>query len=237
MTSSDGSRIFYHNKNLCCIINVMKNFLISLLDWIYKKKCYFCGNSKNSIKMCPSCYDELEYLSLDVDRVILGINIYCAGVYDKNLQKLIRGLKYHNQRDLAYFQAKFMYGFWIEIPESKNNFIIVPIPLFKKREKERKYNHMALVAEEFSKLTGFMVNYELVKRIKDTKPQYNLSKNQRMENLAEAFLVNKKENIHGKILLIDDICTTGATFENIIMELKKQGISDITCLATTTPIM
>lgn len=215
----------------------MKNFLLNLLDWIYKKKCYFCGSSAESIKMCPECFDEMEYLPVGANRRIFDIfNVYCCGVYEKHLQKLIRGLKYHKQRDLAYFQAKFMFDYWQQIINKEGFYHVVPIPLYKTREKHRKYNHMTLVAEEFCKLTGYELNLNLVKRIKDTKPQYRLNKVQRMDNLSNAFVVDQAAYNKEKILLIDDICTTGSTFESIISELQKSGINDIVCLATTTPI-
>ncbi len=186
--------------------------------------------------MCSKCYEEMEYLPVEKNRKISELNIYCAGVYEDNLQRLIRGLKYHQQRDLAYFQAKFMYDYWQRIPDKKDFYQVVPVPLFKKREKTRKYNHMALVCEEFCKLSGYEMNLDLVKRIKDTKPQYRLNKTQRMENLANAFEIDKNKLSKGSVLLFDDICTTGSTFENIILELKKHGINDIICFATTTPI-
>lgn len=185
--------------------------------------------------MCSKCYDKMEYLPIEENRVVLGAKIYCAGEYEQNLQKLIRGLKYHRQGDLAHFQARFMYEYWQKIQNKEDFYQVVPVPLFKTREKSRKYNHMALVAEEFCKLTGYEINLELIKRIKDTKPQYKLNKLQRMENLANAFSINKTNLLKGKILLIDDICTTGSTFENIIVELKKNDINDIVCFATTTP--
>ena len=78
---------------------------------------------------------------------------------------------------------------------------------------------------------------QLIKRIKDTKPQYNLKKSQRLVNLDKAFEVDVTKLIAGKrVLLIDDICTTGSTFEEMIRELNKAGIYDIVCYATTTPI-
>lgn len=212
----------------------MKNFLNSLLDWIYKKKCYICSSSKESLKMCSSCFDELDYLEFEKSRQIFESDVYCAGKYEGVLQKLIRGIKYHNQRELAYYQAKFMYNYWSKI-NIQGTFCIVPIPLYKEREKQRKYNHMAIVAEEFSKLTGYNVNLELVKRVKDTKPQYKLNRGERMQNLSNAFRIQKEKHTGAKILLFDDICTTGSTFENIILELNKSGISDIVCFATTTP--
>lgn len=212
----------------------MKDFFIGLLDWIYKKKCYFCKSSKECVKMCSKCYEEMDYLPVKVNRVIDGVNVYCAGIYAKNLQKLIRGLKYHNQKELAYYLAKFMAGYWNNVTEN-HNYQIVPVPIFEKRKKQRKYNHMELVGEEFAKLTDNTYNPNLIKRVKNTKPQYNLKKPERIKNLKNAFEVNKNELKEGTILLIDDICTTGSTFEEMIRELQKHGINDIVCLTATTP--
>ena len=184
--------------------------------------------------MCSKCYDSLEFLSYDKRFATNGIAIYCAGVYEKNLQKLIRGLKYHNQKDLAFYQAKFMWEYWQNI--SKDNFTVIPVPLHKNRQSKRHYNHMELVAEEFCRLSGYNLNTQLIKRIKDTKPQYKLTREQRTQNLHNAFAVDKNEIIDGKILIIDDICTTGSTFEEITKCLQRAGFNDITCFATTTPI-
>jgi len=214
----------------------MKEFFSSLLDWIYKKKCYFCRRSNESVKMCSDCFDKLEYLPVKINRKFSNTEIYCAGVYSKNLQKMIRGLKYHNQRDLAYYQAKFMWQYWQKLDFLEDDFQIVPVPIFPKRKKQRKYNHMELVAEEFSKFSGYDINFNLIKRVKDTKPQYKLNKAQRMLNLDKAFEVFVQNLIPDKkILIIDDICTTGSTFEEMIKAFNNAGISDIVCFATTTP--
>lgn len=223
-------------QKIHCIINNMKSFFINLLDWIYKKKCYICGNSQESIKVCSNCYNELNNFNYEKKRETLGVSIYCCGLYEKNLQKLIRGLKYHKQKDLAYFQAKFMYEYWQKIQNKQSDYQVIPVPLFKTREKSRKYNHMALVAEEFCKLSGYEINLSLIKRIKDTKPQYKLSKGERKENLTNAFEIDKNYTCKKPVLLLDDIYTTGSTFESIITELKKNEINDIVCFATATPI-
>ncbi len=213
----------------------MKKQLLSLLDWIYKKKCYFCKSSKESVRMCSKCYDKLICLPVKPNRIIDGIDVYCAGNYSNELQKLIRGLKYHRQKDLAYFQAKFMFEYWNQL-KKEGDFQVVPVPLHEKRRRKRKYNHMELVSEQFCNLTGYTPNPNLIKRIKDTKPQYRLSKRQRAENLHEAFKVQKSAFFNDKkVLIIDDICTTGSTFEEMIKEFKKNGICDIICFATTTP--
>ena len=211
----------------------MKNFLLSLLDWIYKKKCYFCGSSKESSRMCSKCYDTLEFTPFETDRTILNSKVYACSYYQGNMQKLIRGLKYHRQRELAFFQAKFMWEYLQNITEERN-FIVIPVPLAKERQKQRHYNHMELVAEDFCKLSGMKYNFDLIKRIKNTKPQYRLKRKERIENLKNAFIVNPSELPKSPILLIDDICTTGSTFESIILELNKNNIYNITCLATAT---
>ena len=212
----------------------MKNIFVLLLDLIYRKKCYFCGKSKYSVKMCPDCYNELLYNLKQPNRIINGVNIYTCGIYEKNLQKLIRGLKYHKQKELTYYLAKFMWEYFSDLNLS-DKYQIIPVPLHKNRIKKRKYNHMELVAEEFSKLSGFPVNNDLIKRIKDTKPQYKLSKSERMQNLNKAFKVDNTKDLKLPVLIIDDICTTGSTFEEMINTLKLNGINNITCLASSNP--
>lgn len=213
----------------------MKNFLSELLDWIYKKKCYFCGGSKESVRMCTDCYDNLDFLPVKINRTIFNAKVYCAGVYSKNLQKLIRGLKYHGQKELAYYLAKFMFEYWQRL-HIEGDFQIIPVPVFIKRKKKRKYNHMELAAEEFANFSGYIVNTKCIERVKDTKPQYNLNKIQRLRNLKAAFRVYPDEVIKDKkILIIDDICTTGSTFEEMIREFNDAGFYDITCLTASTP--
>ena len=139
------------------------------------------------------------------------------------------------QRELAYYQAKFMWQYWQKL-NIEGSFQIIPVPIYYKRLKQRKYNHMELVAQEFSKLSGYPVNVELMERIKDTKPQYKLNKSQRMCNLSNAFKVHPEKYLPDKkILIIDDICTTGSTYEEMINTFHNCGIKEITCFATTTP--
>ncbi len=215
----------------------MKSLLNSLLDLIYKKRCYICGSSKYSIKLCPDCYEKLEHYPKRANRIIDGVNIYVAGYYTKELQKLIRGLKYHKQKELAYYLAKFMYEYFAKLETVADKEIqLIPVPLHKNRIKKRKYNHMELVCEEFSQLSGFETNFELIKRIKDTKPQYKLSRKERLVNLADAFEVDSAFISCKSVLILDDICTTGSTFEEMIKVLKSKGIQEIVCLAASTPV-
>ena len=94
---------------------------------------------------------------------------------------------------------------------------------------------MELVSEEFVKMLGVSSNFELIKRVKDTKPQYKLSKIQRKENLFDAFKVDTSKDLHKSVLILDDICSSGSTFEEMIRTLKNAGITDIVCLSASNP--
>ena len=124
----------------------------------------------------------------------------------------------------------------VNLAINNKDFELVAVPLHPKRIKARKYNHMELVCEEFAKFSGFECNFGLIKRIKDTKPQYKLSRTQRLQNLSKAFEVNREAYRGKTVLILDDICTTGSTFEEMIKVLKENGINDIVCIATSTPI-
>ena len=216
----------------------IKEYLNNLLDFIYRKKCYFCGSSKECVKMCSKCYEELIFSDYKINRELCNTKIYSAGIYEKNLQKMMRGLKYHRQKDLAYYMAKFMWEYFSNLDEYKTNprkFQVVPVPLHKSRERKRGYNHMELVANEFCNLSGFTPNFELIKRVRNTKPQYKLSFSQKYKNLENAFKSDKTKQLDMPILIIDDICTSGATFTSMINELKKNEINDIICFAASSP--
>ncbi|MBS6552544.1 MAG: ComF family protein [Clostridium sp.] len=137
--------------------------------------------------------------------------------------KMIRGLKYHRKKELAYHHAKLMYAYWKELNEDKEEYIIVPVPMHKTREKQRGYNHMNLIAQEFAKLSGYEINTNLIYRTKNTTPQYALSKEERESNLKNAFGINTKniKLLRGKkILILDDIITTGTTIFEMVSTLR-----------------
>ena len=205
--------------------------ILQLLDWIYRKNCYFCRKSSSSGIMCQSCFDKIEVFYPDPITYIDGISVYAASSYNKELKKLIRGLKYHNKKELARSLAELLYNFWKETELSERSYEIIPMPLFPSRQKQRGYNHMYIVAQEFSKLTGYSINTEIAKRVRDTKPQYKLSRTQRFENMKNAFKVYPEKYNNKPLLLFDDICTTGITLKELIKTFKANNIDDIVCFA------
>jgi len=214
----------------------MNNFIKQLLDWIYRKKCYICGKETSTVSVCDKCIAKVELNPLQPLNNVHLLEVYSASIYTSSMRELIRGLKYHNKRDLAKPIAQIMYNYWKSLKINRTNFEIVPMPLHPKRKKERGYNQVLLVAEEFSKLTGYTINTKIVKRIRNTEPQYRLSKVERKKNLEGAFEVNAKEHKGKKLLILDDITTTGATLEELKNTFENEDIPVNYALVSANPM-
>ena len=105
---------------------------------------------------------------------------------------------------------------------------LIPVPLHKSRYRERGFNQSEIVAQEISKIIGVSVLKNVLKRKKNTKDQTELSPLQREENVKGAFVVTKPEMINGKkIILVDDVITTGATLSECARMLKQAGAKEI----------
>lgn len=171
-----------------------------------------------------------------VFREFSGIKTYACCLYDEIVKKLIKDLKYHNKKKLVSLFSEIMFDYMKEINLNKD-YLIIPVPISKERLKERKYNHMDLVADNLAKLSGFKVNKDLLLRIKDTQKQFKLHKQERIKNIKGAFCINENSDVpkDAPLLIIDDITSTGITFEEIIKTLKKVGYKNIIAIALSTP--
>jgi ComF family protein len=207
----------------------MLYLLKQLLNWVYKSNCYICKKTIPEGCLCTECLNSFENLDPEPVKNINDLKIYARGLYAGNLRKIIKAIKYHDKKEFAKILAAELYELWKELnPNSINEEIeIIPVPLHKNRHKSRKYNHMELISNEFSKLSGFKTNINLLKRVKDTKPQYKLTVHERKQNLKNAFQVNTAHYNNNTILIIDDIATTGVTLEEIIKEFRKNDINKI----------
>ena len=147
--------------------------------------------------------------------------------YDDELMSLIVKFKFFDQSNLAreLYQLIFQK---LEEFITKIDFI-VPVPLHKKRLKDRKYNQALFLAKFISKKSKIKLLPDLLIRSKEGKNQIGLNKRARIENVKNAFELNRKyqDLIQDKnILLIDDVVTTGATINNCSKVLKK-NVGDI----------
>jgi ComF family protein len=103
----------------------------------------------------------------------------------------------------------------------------VPIPLSSKRYRERGYNHAEVIASYVAKYFKLVMNSKLLIRVKDTKPQYKLSRKERFENIRGAFDTIREKKIPRSIVLIDDVATTFSTLQEAAMVLKQSGVKKV----------
>ena len=163
--------------------------------------------------------------------------MYCVAIYDGIIKELVKALKYHGKKQLASVVADLLFKYFLSLNLDKKEFIILPVPIHKLRKRERKYNHMDLVAREFSILSKYKYNDKFILRIKDTKKQYNLKKQERILNIKDAFDIDEKymPDKSQWLLIIDDITSTGTTLCEIIKLLKENGYENIIALTLATP--
>lgn len=221
------------------MINLKEKFLNILFPRDFT--CDLCGNEIQDEKnhVCNSCLKTLPYIEtktcMRCGGKVLGEErfcIYCKTyvpeffmarapfVYTDIIAGKIKAFKYDNQRYLAETFAQFMANTYIQNDFSAD--VIVPIPLHKKRLKKRGFNQAELLSNELSKLLGIPV-VNALERIKETAFQASLNYNERQENLKGSFKVVDKTIKNKKILLVDDIYTTGATVKTASEVLRNDA--------------
>ena len=105
--------------------------------------------------------------------------------------------------------------------------VLLPIPVHKKRLRQRGYNQSALFTKEVAKELNIGYVEDVLVRNKNTKAQKELSPEQRLANLSAAFACAKEAGKYGKVLLVDDIYTTGSTIEACTRLLKEAGVKEV----------
>ena len=143
-------------------------------------------------------------------------------VYTGRMKNAMYRFKYANRRCYSgTFVSEMLRanGKWIKYI---NPDVIIPVPMYKKKQRKRGYNQAEVLAKELSKATGIPMEKDFVVRKRDTIPMKNLHKaSQRKANLFDAFKINKNGVKFNRILLVDDIFTTGATFDNVAKVLQS----------------
>ncbi len=138
--------------------------------------------------------------------------------------------KFHNRRSFGSFYAKEMAAEYGEALAGWGIDIIIPVPLYPGKYKKRGYNQAAVLARELGKVLDIPVEERLLKRIRETAPQKNLTPRKRRQNLNGAFSVEKRRRVFLKsrsVLLTDDIYTTGSTVDEAAKTLKKAGAEKV----------
>jgi ComF family protein len=109
--------------------------------------------------------------------------------------------------------------------------LIIPVPLYFTRLLSRKYNQSAILTAELSKMTSIPADYKSLKKIRNTLPQVQCNGEKRRTNIKNAFQVKNPDKIKGKrVLLIDDVYTTGSTLNECCKVLLKAGATSVDIL-------
>lgn len=144
-------------------------------------------------------------------------------VYRAGIKKSMYRFKYSNRREYAQFYARkaaLLYGGWIA---RKHIEVIVPVPMYPKKKRRRGYNQAEVFARALGRELGIPVESGLLKRIRNTVPQKELSDAQRQKNLKNAFQLVPDVVKYSHILLVDDIYTTGSTMDEAAKALLSGG--------------
>lgn len=150
------------------------------------------------------------------------------------MRSSIYRFKYDNKREYADFYTEELvrvYGNWIK---SLQVDAIVPIPLHKKRKVSRGFNQAEVLACGIGKKLNLPVMPEVMVRTKNTVAQKELNDKERQENVKNAFKIPSNEVKLKKVLLVDDIYTTGSTIDAAAKALKSKGVEKVyyVCLCT-----
>lgn len=149
--------------------------------------------------------------------------------YGGAVASAIHALKYKERKQLAAPLATFLIGYLEDHPITFD--ALVPVPLHPDRLTIRGYNQSDLLAEQVGEARGIPVRTDLIVRTRDTKPQVHLRRGERFENVRQAFEPVQPGLLDGEtVLLLDDVCTTGATLVACAEALNQTGAGDIWAL-------
>lgn len=233
----------------------MIHWIERIINLILPPRCLLCGKVINGDNgLCNDCFNNITFItkpycdkcgypfykSIDSDGICLSclnpknkqIFRMCrsAIVYDEYSKKLILDFKFSD-----HVENKVLLARWLNMA-GKDIFdegidIIIPVPLHFTRMIKRKYNQSAILAKELSRLCKIDVDYNLLKRSKMTAPQTQCTGKERQKNVKNAFVVSDIEKIKGKrIVLIDDVYTTGATLKECAKILLSAGAKSVDAL-------
>ena len=215
---------------------------MGILELLYPVRCPVCHEilkGKNGI--CPDCRKRLHYIKEPKckkcgKQIEKAEQEYCRDctrfghsfdrgaavfAYDDIMRRSISMFKYHNRREYAKVYAVEMYRHCRHFLKQAAPEVILPVPVHPLKKRERGFNQAELVAKELGKLMNIPVDTKYLFRKEKTTPQKELTRQQRKANLRQAFDVQKKGKYYQRVLLIDDIYTTGATIDGISEILRE----------------
>lgn len=211
---------------------MLKSFFQKILSLLFPSKCLGC--KKEDEILCEICISILPQTVRSPDPTIIPIFRY-KNIVIKNA---VWALKYHSNKEIGRILAQTMYDRMLgELSVQKifSNFhtpLLIPIPLSKKRLRNRGFNQAEVIGKEIFRIDGgisFSYRANVLYKIKDTPNQVSIKdKGERLRNLRGCFSVANTNAIKDKnIILIDDVTTTGATITEARKTLLAAGAKKV----------
>lgn len=205
----------------------------TILNLIYPNVCGFCGDINNE-NICTECSKKIEeYKILRIEKSTSKyIEQQCfIYKYEGKIREAILKFKFQEEAYLYRTFAKIILDN-LEVCEYIKKFdIIIPVPIHRKRRLERGYNQSELVANEISKQLIINTEKNILIKIRNNPKQSTLKLEERKSNVKNVYEVKQNQKIKDKkILLIDDIFTTGNTVNECAKKLKEAGASKVSVL-------
>ena len=182
------------------------------------KACPVCANPGENGIVCATCQQ--------TNRQQIK-QIFCAYRYEFPVRQLIQQMKFNSRLDIAVYFGKQLAALAAEQKVMQPD-CIIPVPLHLSRLKERGFNQSLEVARIVSKETGVPIDCKICDRLLDTAAQTGLSARQRKHNIKGAFKINNVANSqYQRVIIIDDVVTTGSTVNELACALGKAGIAQV----------
>lgn len=239
-------------------VSYARRLLDGFLNLIYPEECFICSAAvarHQDCGICSDCWDKALALKIvpprcsscglplhnfedNLDHLcgdcILQMPPYAGarsfGYYTAELGKIIQGLKFHRRRNLVNLLGPLLTAAFFESWSRDEFDLVVPVPLHPKRQRDRGYNQSELLARSLARQIAVPHGRSLI-RIRPTLPQVGLTDSERKENVRKAFRCSHPQQIlKRRVLLIDDVMTTGATVASAAQALLDGGALRVSIL-------
>jgi competence protein ComFC len=233
-------------------VSVVSRISRTLIDFVLPQDCILCGKETPHALICSNCLEYLPVIRSPQCRVCgrpsddSDICAYCTDTtsidhgrawlcFIPPANTLIHHFKYRKKTHLATLLGRAMASIIQVDPLLKKADIIAPVPLHWFKRLRRGYNQSFLLARVVADNTGIAVR-NVLKRKRYTKSQTQLTDTIRRENVSGAFAITENKVKNKRILLVDDVLTTGATMNECARVLKQAGAAAVySCVAAITP--
>jgi ComF family protein len=219
----------------------------AILDLVYPSRCVVCDRLGQGA-LCESCRAKVQpvagpHCERCQEPGAEGICPHCrnhppafvvaraAALFETPIRDAIHALKYDKRESVAEPLADILEEVWKQEAELHSVEALVPLPIHRRREKERGFNQSALLAQRLSQRLSLPVLEGVLSRPVYRRPQVGLSAADRASNVEGVFQVSPSEAVAGrKLLLVDDVMTTGATCNEAARTLLQAGAAEVRVL-------